>query len=99
MEDNHVVLYAADTRDFKITTKRLKKLGERVGIPDTIDPRAAQGAVDSDLSGLSEECRNSLSGNQPAVTPEPEQDLSHGSAGDSEADTDDASKESDDEGG
>ena len=86
-------LHSCDTRDFKLSTKRLKKLAQSVGIPEEIDARAAQGAVDSDLSGLSQECRDSLTDEKSAVvTPEPEQNISDQTGGASESDLDDQSE-------
>ena len=92
-------LHSCNTRDFQLSKKRLKKLANAVGIPPEIDARAAQGAVDSDLSGLSQECRDSLVDGQSAVTPEPEQLISEGMEGSSESDTDEQSQGTDDDGG
>ena len=57
-----MVLSTVDARDFKVTTKTLKKHAESVGIPADIEPKARQGAItDDSLSGLSEEARQELS--------------------------------------
>ena len=91
LEDNHVVLSAVNARDFSVSSKALKKHAQAVGIPPEIDVRAPQGAVDSDLSGLSEECRDSVTGHSTTVTPDPEQDISEEYDGASEQDEKDQS--------
>ena len=98
LEDNHVVLSAVNARDFSVSSKTLKKHAQAVGIPPEIDVRAPQGAVDSDLSGLSEECRESVTGQSSAVTPEPEQNMSEDNGGASEQVDNDHSSGTDDEG-
>ena len=98
LEDNHVVLSAVNARDFSVSSKTLKKHAQAVGIPPEIDVRAPQGAVDSDLSGLSEECRESVTGHSHTVTPEPEQDISENNDGASEQDENGQSSITDDEG-
>ena len=97
LEDNHVVLSAVNARDFSVSSKALKKHAQAVGIPPEIDVRAPQGAVDSDLSGLSEECRESVTGHSTTVTPEPEQDLSEEQNEDSELDKNDRSSVTEEE--
>ena len=62
LEDNHVVLQAVESRDFKMSTKTLKKHASRIGIPSEIDVRAAQNALETSLSDLSEDARAELSG-------------------------------------
>ena len=98
LEDNHVVLSAVNARDFSVSTKTLKKHAQAVGIPPEIDVRAPQGAVDSDLSGLSEECRESVTGHSLTVTPEPEQDISENNDGAKEQDENGQSSVTDEEG-
>ena len=97
LEDNHVVLSAVNARDFTISTKNLKKFAQAVGIPPEIDVRAPQGAVDSDLSGLSEECRDSVTGNSTTESPEPEQNMSEDTPGALQKDDDEQSPVTDEE--
>ena len=92
-----MVLSAVNARDFSISTKNLKKFAQAVGIPPEIDVRAPQGAVDSDLSGLSEECKDSVTGNSTAESPEPEQNISEDTAGALQRDDDDQSPVTDEE--
>ena len=92
-----MVLSAVNARDFSVSSKALKKHAQAVGIPPEIDVRAPQGAVDSDLSGLSEECRESVTGHSTTVTPEPEQDLSEEQNEDSELDKNDRSSVTEEE--
>ena len=57
-----MVLQAVESRDFKMSTKTLKKHASRIGIPSEIDARAAQNALETSLSDLSEDARAELSG-------------------------------------
>ena len=76
LEENHVILGAVDARDFKISTKTLKKFAENVGIPREIDVKAAQNALESSLSGLSQEARDSVSGRGSRMSMDQAQDVS-----------------------
>ena len=62
LEDNHVQLQAVESRDYKMSSKTLKKHASRIGIPNEIDVRAAQNALETSLSDLSEEARAEVSG-------------------------------------